>query len=266
MKKKSDILILIKGAGEHSTATAHRLFRCGFRIIMTEIEFPTAVRRTVSFCSSVYQKEITVEGVTAKLSDFETVTDKNFDWSYVPVIIDSDCSIRKILKPDVLIDGRIMKRNPDTCIDDAELVIAFGPGYCAGKDCDIVIETNRGHNLGKIIYSGEPEPNTGEPGAIAGITGGRAVRSPGEGIFSSEKNIGDMIKQNEIFGYVAEEPVYASISGMIRGLIKPGLKVRNHTKIGDIDPRNNKSYCYTLSDKARAISGGTLEAVINYFL
>lgn len=252
-------IILIRGAGEHASGTAHRLYRCGFRVVMTEIEQPLAVRRTVSFASAIYDKSITVCGVTARC--VETVpTGRN--WQYIPVIIDRDCRLRVELQPAALVDARLLKRDIDTRVTDADLVIGLGPGFRAGTHCHAVIETNRGHHLGSVITEGEAEADTGVPGNINGFTFQRCFCAPRSGRFTSDRQIGDRVNAGDILGTVNDVPVTAPLAGILRGLIYPGIMVAAGTKLGDIDPRNRPELCRTLSDKTRTISGGVLEAIL----
>jgi len=249
--------ILIKGAGEQASAVAHRLFKCGFPVVMTEIEKPTAVRRQVSFCSAIFEGEIEIEGVKGVFSKSPDTR------TSIPVLVDPECKIIKTYKPDIIIDARIMKKNLDNHIDDASLVIGLGPGLEAGKDVHFVVETNRGHNLGRIITKGLAEPDTKVPGTIAGFSAERVVRAPKDGLFKNNKDIGDPVSKGEIIGNVGEQEVRTEISGILRGLIYPGLEVRANQKIGDIDPRGELSYCNTISDKARTISGSVLEIILS---
>ena len=181
------------------------------------------------------------------------------------LIVDPDTTIRSELKPDVEIDAIIAKKNLGTRISDAELVIGLGIGFKAGKDVHIVIETNRGHNLGRVMLEGIAEPDTGDPGNIGGYTTERVMRAPRGGIFETVKKIGDIIKAGDIVAYVEGEPVKAAISGIVRGLLRDGTSVTRGLKAGDVDPRGNKEYCYTISDKGRTISGGVLEAILAHF-
>lgn len=257
--------VLIKGAGEHASGTAHRLFRCGFSVVMTDVEHPTAVRRTVSFSSAVGQKEITVEGVkgvgyTLDRADFLG----SFDWRHIPVFVDPESQLGKLWKPDVLIDGRILKRNLDNSIHDASLVIGYGPGLVAGQDVHFVVETNRGHDLGRIVTEGTAIPNTGVPGPIGGFTIERVLRAPADGTLRTENDIGDLVKAGDKIGAVGDCGIVAAIPGIIRGLLLPGSSVTANQKVGDIDPRGVRSYCFTLSDKTRTISGAALEIIVSF--
>lgn len=256
--------ILIKGAGEHSSGTAHRLFKCGFPVVMTETASPTAVRRSVAFCSAVFHNEVLVEDVRGIRHDLKKADQINtYARDHIPVFVDPDCTLRKIWKPDVIIDGRILKRNLDNHIDDASIVIGFGPGFVAGRDVHYVVETNRGHNMGRIIKQGSAEPNTGTPGPIAGESLNRVIRSPASGQFNAHRDIGDIVQPGDLIGAVGSDEIRAAISGVVRGLIYPGSDVFLNQKLGDIDPRSDPSFCSTISEKARCLSGSVLEIILS---
>ena len=262
----SELIIGIKGAGEMATGTACRLFQSNFKnIFMMETENPLAVRRQVSFCEAIHDKTIIVEGVGAEKvsqpTDFQAVWDKE----QIPIIVDPDWNSIKTIKPHVVIDAIIAKKNLGTNLSEAPLVIGLGPGFEAGKDVHMVMETNRGHNLGRVILKGCPEPNTGAPGAIKGYTKERVLRAPCSGIFKSSLAIGTLVKKNDIIGYVDDMPVKTQIDGIIRGQIRNNIKVTGKLKIGDIDPRGEIEYCSTISEKARAIGGSVLEAILREY-
>ncbi|HHW41654.1 MAG TPA: EF2563 family selenium-dependent molybdenum hydroxylase system protein [Syntrophomonadaceae bacterium] len=255
-------LVLIKGAGDLATGIAHRLHRCGFRVVMTEIEQPTVIRRTVSFAEAVYVGFNTVEGVTAQfVSDALEAADV-LKQGEIPVMTDPDAKIALQLKPGVVVDAIMAKKNTGTRISDAPLVIGLGPGFTAGIDVHAVIETKRGHNLGRVILEGCAEPNTGVPGDIDGYTSERLIKAPADGIFIPRFDIGSLVKAGEVVGFVDDHPVEAAITGVLRGLIRGGIRVTRGQKIGDIDPRSRVEYCFTISDKARAVAGGVLEAIL----
>jgi len=257
--------VLIKGAGEHSSGTAHRLFRCGFHVVMTDLPWPKAVRLAVAFCSAIFDREIAVEGVRARgytLDDADRLA--SFDWSHIPVFIDPDCRLKDLWRPDVIIDGRILKKNLDNHIGDAPLTIGYGPGLTAGRDVDFVVETNRGHHLGRIIAEGCAAPDTGVPGPIAGVTHQRVLRAPADGTLHAQRRLGDIVKAGDAIGTVAGHTIAAAIPGVLRGLAYPGSPVIVDQKVGDIDPRGDPAYCHTLSDKTRTISGATLEIILSF--
>jgi xanthine dehydrogenase accessory factor len=261
----SSIRVLLRGGGDLASGVAWRLHRCGFRIYITEIAQPMAVRRKVSFCEAVYDGESLVEGVKARLIRDPKEMAGTWDEGQIPVLVDPQGQSKSVTAPDVIVDAILAKKNLGTSIKDAHLVIALGPGFEAGKDAHYVVETNRGHNLGRLLSSGSAEPNTGVPGSVKGIAADRVLRSPSEGLWKSGLEIGDPVKQGETVGTVAEVPVTAKIGGILRGLIRPGIHVSDSLKIGDIDPRGVRSSCFTISDKALAIAGGVLEGILSAY-
>ncbi len=230
--------IIIRGAGEMATGTACRLYSAGFRkLLMTEIDKPLTVRRLVSFSEALHERSWTVEGVeAAAIHDLNDVA-RFWQEQQVPILVDPTASSTTIFKPDVLVDAILAKKNLGTTMNDAPLVIAFGPGFYAGRDAHCVIETNRGHDLGRLILHGEAAPDTGAPGDIQGHTTLRVLRSPVDGIFESDRHIGSLVEKGQHIGQVAGQPVKAGLDGVIRGLIRPGTPVSRRLKIGDIDPR-----------------------------
>ena len=262
----SSLTIIIRGAGEMATGTAYRLHRAGFhKILLTEVSAPLAVRRLVSFSEAVHDSSATVEGTEARLvartEDIQDLWSRNI----IPVIVDPDNKAKDLLHPDVVIDAILAKENLGTTMQDAPLVIGFGPGFYAGQDVHYVIETNRGHNLGRLIFEGPAAPNTGTPGSIAGETARRVLRAPEDGVFESDLSICDVVETGAVVGHVGGQPVAARLPGVIRGLIRHNTPVTKGLKVGDIDPRGNKSYCNTISEKARAIGGTVLEAILMRF-
>ncbi|MFH0824857.1 MAG: selenium-dependent molybdenum cofactor biosynthesis protein YqeB [Pseudomonadota bacterium] len=262
----SDLKILIRGAGEMASGCACRLHRSGlFRIIMTEVEKPLAVRRTVSFCEALYEGGWTVEDIRAERIDKVDSAEVLWDSRVIPVMVDPEASCRNMLKPHVLIDAILAKKNLGTTIEDAPLVIALGPGFCAGKDAHYVVETDRGHDLGRLISDGFASPDTGVPGPVSGHSRSRVLRAPANGVFLSEMSIGTPVEVGQVVGYVSGEPVTAGLDGVLRGLIRPGTSVCADWKIGDIDPRGEASYCARISEKSGAIGGAVLEAVLRTY-
>ncbi|MFP3156159.1 EF2563 family selenium-dependent molybdenum hydroxylase system protein [Lachnospiraceae bacterium ZAX-1] len=256
--------ILIKGAGDLASGIAFRLFRAGYTIWMTDLPVPTAVRRTVSFSSAVYQNSIEIEHVTARYAkDFDSAMQIENNGE-IPVFADPQAKVAHIWKPEVMIDAIMAKRNIGTTKEDAKLVIGIGPGFCAGTDCHCVIETKRGHYLGKVLESGCAIANTGIPGEVGGFTIERLIRAGADGIFKPVAQIGEFVLKDTVVAYVADVPVYAQISGVVRGLLQEGVVVYKGMKAGDIDARCEKEHCNTISDKARSIGGGALEAVCAY--
>ena len=266
IEKIKDIIIAVKGAGEMATGTAWRLFQSNFKnIYMMEIPSPMAVRRQVSFCEAVHDGEIIVEGVRAKKSLHVDEIPGAWEDNTIPVLVDPEWNVIKKIQPHVVIDACIAKKNLGTNLSEAPLVIGLGPGFEAGKDVHMVIETNRGHNLGRIILKGCPEPNTGVPGNTSGYTHERVLRAPCAGTFHSDLSIGEMVKKGQVVGYVDDTPVKVEIDGVLRGQIRSNTLVENKLKIGDIDPRGNIEHCTTISDKARAVGGSLLEAILQKY-
>jgi xanthine dehydrogenase accessory factor len=265
-KKMEGLVVLIRGAGEMASGVAHRLNRSHFRVCMLEISHPLAVRREVSFSEAVYEGEKEVEGVWARFISKTRQIQSVWKEGKIPLLVDTDGKETKIfLKPDVLIDAIMAKKNLGTGIDDAPLVIGLGPGFTVSKDVHVVIETNRGHNLGRVILNGNAEPDTGIPGGIAGYTVERVLRTMKKGVFRPQKSIGERVNKGSVVAVVDDFPVIAKISGVVRGLLRGGIEVKKGMKVGDIDPRGKKEFCFTISDKARAIGGGVLEAILYWF-
>ncbi len=265
-KGLDELIVLIRGGGEVATGVAYRLHQAHFRICMTEISKPLAVRREVAFSEAVYEREKEVEGVRAKLisepQEIETLWKKG----EIPILVDPDGKKTKtFIKPDVLVDAIMAKRNLGTRIQDAPLVVGLGPGFTAGEDVHIVVETNRGHGLGKMILQGAAEPDTGIPGDIGGYSAARVLRTMKKGIFHPQKSIGDRVTEGTVVAVADDYPIIAKIGGIIRGLLREGVEVNRGMKVGDIDPRGKKESCFTVSDKARAIGGGVLEAILYRF-
>lgn len=256
------MLVMIKGAGDLATGIGYRLRRAGFDVVMTETAQPTVVRHTVAFASAVYQQSMCVEGITAVLcEDVATISDTLRE-KKIAVVIDPEGKLVEILRPHVVVDAIIAKCNLGTQKTDAPIVIGVGPGFVAGKDCDYVIETKRGHYLGRVIESGGAIANTGIPGDIGGYTTERIIRSPREGIFQPSAQIGDVVKRGDVVAYVGEEPILATIDGVVRGMLLGAMHVPKGFKCGDIDPRCIQAHCFSISDKSRSVGGGVLEAIM----
>ena len=290
---KNNLLIICRGAGDLATGIIHRLHRAGHRVIALETDYPAAIRRQVSFCEAVYDGSAAVEGVTARLvpaltdaeTDTETAHIASEKWSRsdieavleageVPLLIDPKGESIALLKPDVVVDAIIAKKNLGTTINMAPLVIGVGPGFTAGNDVHLVIESMRGHNLARIITDGMAQPNTGVPGNIAGFTSERVIHAPAAGYIHDVRKIGDIVQKGDEIARIYPDkksydnalseyvPVNATITGIIRGLIREGYYFKKGFKIADIDPRESElTNCFTISDKARSIAGSVLEAV-----
>ena len=258
------MLIWIKGGGDLASGVALRLHHCHLRVVISELPEPMAVRRTVCFSEAVRLGRCTVEDVTAIRADSPEAIRRIWDEDAIPVLVDPPLSLREEMKPDVFIDATIAKRNTGTSITDAPLVIALGPGFTAGEDCHAVIETLRGHWLGRVITKGSAAPNTGIPGVIGGYGKERVFRAPQDGIFHAERTFGDLVERGEEVASVDGMPIFAEIGGMIRGMLPEGIHVTKGVKAGDIDPRGRKADYTTISDKAMAIAGGVLEAILTF--
>lgn len=257
------MIIVVRGAGDIATGTIHRLFSAGYNVIALETETPSAIRRQAAFSETVYDGSCAVEGIMAKKAD--TLSEALNMKACIPILIDKEGKYINEIKPDVLIDAMIAKKNLGTNINMAPLTIAMGPGFEAGRDCHYVIETQRGHNLGRIISKGFAEKNTGIPGNIAGYSSERVIHSPLKGIFKGAAKIGDIVNKGDIIAYIDGIPVYASITGVVRGMLRDGYNVAKDFKIIDIDPRKEElKNCFTISDKARCIAGSVLELVCKY--
>lgn len=261
---KIKTLAVVKGAGDLATGVAYRLFRCGLGVVMTELESPLVVRRTVAFAEAVYSGTAVVEGVEGRLASSADHALELMARKTVPVLVDPGAGVVRRLSPTVVVDAIVAKRNLGTGISDAPLVIGLGPGFTAGLDVHAVVETMRGHNLGRVIYSGGAAPDTGVPGPVMGCTVERLLRAPADGVVHPCRSIGDLVEKGEPVAFVEGSPVKAGLAGVVRGMIKPGLRVRRGVKIGDIDPAGREDQCHTISDKALAVAGGVLEAVFSF--
>lgn len=262
-------LIVVRGGGDLATGTIHRLWSAGFRVLVLETERPAAIRRQVSLCEAVYEGRAAVEGLTAVRIDGPEKAQEVWGEGSVPVLIDPEGKCLETLRPTVVVDAIIAKKNLGTHRGMAPFTIALGPGFTAGVDVDVVIETSRGHNLGRVITSGTAKPNTGRPGNIGGYTVERVIHAPAAGVLRNIRAIGDLVEKGESIARIETESeavmVRATISGIIRGLIRDGYPVTEGFKIADIDPRKEElANCFTISDKARCIAGSVLEQVCKF--
>lgn len=258
----SRALVVVRGGGDLASGVIFRLHRAGFPVVVTELALPVFVRRTVSFGEAVYSNAISVEGVTARLaSDLRDVR-KILDAGDIPVLVDPDGESIDQLQPPVAVDARMAKTNLNTTIADAALVIGLGPGFTAGVDCHAVVETNRGHDLGRVIYNGTAEPDTGEPGLIEGKTHSRVLRASAFGHVQAHFAIGDHIEKGQAIATIDGQTFVAAFTGVLRGLIHQRVWVEPGMKVGDLDPRARREACFTVSDKSLAVGGGALEAVL----
>lgn len=256
-------LVLIRGGGDLASGVAARLHRAGFFVLITELPNPLVVRRLVSFAEAAYSEEIRVEEITARRADSFADVDKILSAGEIAVLVDPLLNSLKDFSPLVLVDARMTKKPPDGRPQDVPLVIGLGPGFTAGDDCDAVIETMRGHNLGRVIWQGPAQANTGVPETVGGRDEERVLRAPSDGVLKNHVHITDRVQQGALLAEVSGKPLYAPFSGVIRGLLQTGLTVKTGMKIGDLDPRNDTAYCSLISDKSLAIGGGVLEAILS---
>ena len=256
------MLIVVKGAGDLATGIACRLFRAGLSVVLTEVPRPTAVRRTVSFSRAVYRGTAEVEGVTALLVQNPQQAIDCVRAGKAAVLVDPEGTCVPILKPDGVVDAILAKKNLGTRMGDAPAVVGVGPGFTPGADCHAAVETQRGHDLGRVLWDRSPVPNTGIPGDIGGYTVERLLRAPAEGTFVPLAAIGDTVEAGQVVGKVGHAPMQAQITGVVRGLLPEGTPVFAGMKAGDVDPRCRREHCFSVSDKARAVGGGVLEALM----
>ena len=260
-------LVIVRGGGDLATGTIYKLKKSGFPVLILETENPSAIRRNVAFCEAVYQQTHTVEDMTCYLADSLEQAQRFLEEGKLTILTDPKGYAISVLNPLVVVDGILAKKNMGTSRNMAPITVALGPGFTAGKDVDAVIETKRGHHLGRVLWSGAAAPNTGIPGIIAGYGKERVIHCPAEGILRNVKHITDTVSKGEIIAVVETEnsivPVEATLDGILRGLIRDGYPVTTGFKIADIDPRIDEyNNCFTISDKARCIAGGVLEAIL----
>jgi xanthine dehydrogenase accessory factor len=256
------MLIVIKGAGDLATGVAIRLYRAGLQVVMTEVPHPTSIRRTVCFSQAILFGSYQVEDVTAECAASVDSVPAILAGGRIAVLVDPQAECLSVLRPDVLVDAIMAKKNLGTCITDAPVVIAAGPGFSAGRDCHAVVETMRGHYLGRVILDGPAIPNTNIPGLIGGYAGERVLRAPDDGVFHLLHDIGTVVKTGDAVGEVNGIPMRCTIDGVLRGILADQTPVFKGMKAGDVDPRGEADYCRFVSDKALAIGGGVLEAAL----
>ncbi|MDR0889323.1 MAG: EF2563 family selenium-dependent molybdenum hydroxylase system protein [Oscillospiraceae bacterium] len=259
------MLVLIRGAGDIASGIALRLHRAHAQIIMTDLERPTAIRRSVCFSQAIVHGSAAVEGISAKAAHNSEEALQIARRGEIAVLADPQCACLPALQPAVLVDAILAKRNLGTKLPDAPCVIGVGPGFTAGVDCHAAVETMRGHFLGRVITSGSPLPNSGVPGNIGGFTDERILRAPADGVFRSCLDIGAMVQPGDIAGEVAGIPMRCRIGGVLRGILADGTPVHKGMKSGDVDPRGDLRYCHTVSDKALAVGGAVLEAILRTY-
>ncbi len=258
-----NIKVLIRGGGDLATGVAARLHRAGFEILITELAQPLVVRRTVSFAEAVFSGHTQVEEVVATLIIHPQEIEKIISANQIAVIVDPELTILENFSPAILIDARMMKRSAKIELDVVELVIGLGPGFSTGKNCHAVIETLRGHDLGRVIWQGEAQADTGIPDAVNGIQSERVLRAGVPGTLKTFAEIGQHLEKGELIAEIDHQQILAPFKGVLRGLVKEGTVVRSGMKIGDVDPRDEEKYIYSISDKALSIGGGVLEAILS---
>ncbi len=256
------MLVLIRGGGDLASGVAVRLHHSGFDVLITELPKPLVVRRSVSFAEAVSEGSIEVEGITALLIKAPGEMKDTIRAGNIPVLVDPDLACLAEVRPDVVVDARMRKKPPTEGKELATLVVGLGPGFVAGENCHAVIETNRGHSLGRVIWAGPPQEDTGVPGEVNGYSSERVLRAPEDGKLVTGAKIGDQVKNGTVIALVGSQAVLAPFDGVLRGLIKPGIHVSKGAKIGDVDPRDDPTLCLLVSDKSRAIGGGVLEAIL----
>lgn len=254
--------VVVRGGGDIASGTIHRLHRSGFRVLVLELAAPLVVRRSVAFAQAVVDGTITVEDVTAVRIDKAAEATGVWQQGQVPVLVDPEARSIGDIQPEVVVDATLAKHNIGTHRSMAPITIGLGPGFVAGVDVDVVVETLEGHFLGSLIFDGPAMPDTGVSLPIMGYAIERVLRAPCSGIMSNTVRIGDVVKKGDVVARVAQKPIVAQIGGVVRGLIQDGMQVSAGLKVGDIDPHGVSSYCYSIFDKARAIGGGVLEAIL----
>ncbi len=259
----SELTVLVRGGGEMASGIAHRLKRCHMRVLITEVAEPTTVRRTVAFAEAVFQGRHAIEGVEAVRVSLPEEAREIWEKGGIPLFVDPEARVREAIRPEVIVDAIMAKRNTGIDRSQARLVVGVGPGFRAGANVHAVVESNRGHNLGRVLWEGEAEQDTGVPAPVGGYSEQRVLRVPKRGLFKALREIGDPVGVGEAVAQVNGAPLQAQIRGVLRGLLKDGIKVEEGMKAGDIDPRGQREYCYVISDKARAIAGGVLEAILH---
>ena len=260
------MIVLIRGGGDLASGVALRLHRAGLRVVVTELAQPLAVRRLVSFCEAIYAGQFAVEGVVgrrvADASDTLRIL-QVFAKGQIPVLVDPQADSIKSLHPTVVVDARMMKRTADLIPTPVSLIVGLGPGFVVGENCHAVVETLRGHTLGRVYWQGSAAADTGVPDPVREQSAQRVLRAPVDGILVGRVDIGEHVEAGQPVAEVAGQPVIAPFTGVLRGLLHPGLTVRAGLKIGDVDPRDDPGFCTLVSDKALAVAGGVLEAILS---
>lgn len=256
-------MVLIRGGGDLASGVALRLHRCGIKVLITELPEPLVIRRLVSFAEAVHTGEVVVEDVTGQLISTLDELNPVFENRRIPVLVDPELRCLQDLQPQVVVDARMRKKPPRTKKEIATLTVGLGPGFTAGENCHAAIETNRGHNLGRVLWEGSPEPDTGRPGTVMGYSKERVLRSPADGILINQAEIGQLVDRGQIIAAVKDQAITAPFQGAVRGLLRNETTVHAGMKVGDVDPRGDPSYALIVSDKARCLGGAVLEAILS---
>ena len=259
----ANLTVLVRGGGEMASGIAYRLHQCHMKVFITEVSAPTTVRRPVAFAEAAYGGSHIVEGIEAIKVATPEEAYAAWDKGAIPLFVDPQAKVRQLIPPMVLVDAIMAKKNIGTDKSHAPVVIGVGPGFTAGESVHAVVETNRGHNLGRVLWTGRAEEDTGLPAPVSGYAEERVLRVPRKGYFKALREIGDLVQTGEVVAHVDGAQIHAQICGILRGLLKDGIPVDEGIKAGDIDPRGEREYCYLISDKARAIGGGVLEAILH---
>ncbi len=257
-----DSVVIVRGGGDIASGTIHRLHRCGFNVLVLELAQPLVVRRRVSFAQAVVDTKVIVEDTTAVRIEKAADACRTWKQGHVPVLVDPEAQSITVIKPDVVVDATLAKKNLGTHRGMAPITIGLGPGFTAGVDVDAVVETLEGHFLGSLIFKGQGRPATGVSVPLMGYSRERVLRAPCDGTIHNSAEIGDVVKKGDVIARVDGEPITAEIDGVVHGLIQHGMPVTTGLKVGDIDPRGVQSYCHTIFDKARAIGGAVVEAIL----
>jgi len=256
------MLVMVRGGGDLASGVALRLHRAGIRLVITELPEPLVVRRLVSFAEAVYRGETTVEGVVARHVENVNQILNLANTGIIPVIVDPSVESLAELNPQILIDGRMTKITTFYNLDQGIFIVGLGPGFIAGENCHAAIETNRGHTLGRVVWQGTLQADTGVPDSVLDRRTERVLRAPADGKLVTHVEICDHVEPNQLIAQVSAHQIQAPFRGVVRGILHPGVLVRSGMKIGDIDPRDEPAYCRLVSDKSLAIGGGVLEAIL----
>lgn len=254
-------LVLVRGGGDIASGIIYRLRRAGFTVVVSEIAIPTMIRREVSYGNAVHRGEMILERFVSRVVPLRKVGSTLAE-GIIPVVVEPYKTVLETVQPTIIVDAILAKENKGTNMAQADFVIGVGPGFTAKKDVHAVIESNRGHYLGRVIYEGAAEPNTGIPGNVGGFTYERVIYAPADGLFIAKRHIGEEVQKGEIIGYVENEPVVTKIKGYLRGILANGLMVTKGFKVADVDARCEEDHCFSISDKALAVAGGVMEAIL----